>query len=58
MHLLTEAIVGIVGVVIATPPTIYALKQLLKRFFPNAPEKSPSKPHPNTGTKHRANHIF
>ena len=58
MHLSIEAIVGIVGVVIATPPTIYALKQLSTRFFGNAPEKGLSKPNSNTGTKYRANHVF
>lgn len=58
MHLSIESIVGIVGVVIATPPTIYALKQLFTRFFPNAPEQGLSKPHPNTETKYRADHVF
>jgi hypothetical protein len=53
MHLSIEAIVGIVGVVIAVPPTIYALKQLFTRFFGNSPEKGLFKPYPNTETKVR-----
>ncbi|OSS49372.1 hypothetical protein B5807_05591 [Epicoccum nigrum] len=40
MLLPVEAIVGIVGVTIAVPPMIYALKQLSTRFFTNAPEKA------------------
>jgi hypothetical protein len=51
MQLSTEAIVGIVGVVIAVPPMIYAFKPLFKRFFGNTPEKGSSKPCPNTEIK-------
>jgi hypothetical protein len=58
MLLSVEAIVGIVGVTIAVPPMIYALKQLSIRFFTNAPEKGSSKPCPNTKPKYRANHVF
>jgi hypothetical protein len=58
MHLSIEAIVGIVGVVIAVPPAIYALKPLFKRFFGNAPEKGMSKPRQNTDAKYRADCVF
>ena len=58
MHLSIEAIVGIAGVVIAIPPTIYALKRLFTRVFTNATENGSSSPYLNTEAKHRADCLL
>ena len=52
MTLSVEAIVGIVGVMIAIPSTIYVVGQVVACSLTEAPEEGVSKLRLNTGTKH------